>query len=217
MLGKGRLDMRKKGTSSLILGAVFVISMPCFAVHAEEKQTDKNFKTSVLQSEEDPELARLRKNAEEGDAQAQYDLGDCYASGECPANEKDVSKKDLKGIIHGEDMRTVPFGEMKAAEWWQKSAAQGNMKAQYSLAVLYHSGRGVPFDYEKAFALFKAAADQGDGQSMYNVAQAYEIGEGTAENDEKAVEYYLKAIEKNVAGASVNLRALYKRHPELHH
>ena len=50
---------------------------------------------------------------------------------------------------------------LKAAEWYEKSVAEGNPFAAYALGSLYHRGQGVEQDEEKAFVLFtKAATDE---------------------------------------------------------
>src|SRR2546425_10209072 len=66
-------------------------------------------------------LAQLQKEADSGDAVAQYDLGRMYYKGE-----------------------GVPKDAAKAAEWHQKAAAQGDAEAQGLLAWMYNEGIGVP-------------------------------------------------------------------------
>ena len=46
----------------------------------------------------------------------------------------------------------------KAAEWYLKSAAQGNTAAQHQLAVMYEKGEGVPQDLKKARYYYEEAA-----------------------------------------------------------
>src|SRR2546426_2118928 len=68
-------------------------------------------------------LAQLQKEADSGDAVAQYDLGRMYYKGD-----------------------GVPKDAAKAAEWHQKAAAQGDAVAQELLALMYNEGKGVPND-----------------------------------------------------------------------
>jgi len=74
------------------------------------------------------DIDELQKRAQQGDASAQYYLGDAYYYG--------------KG---------VPQDDKKAVERYLKAAAQGHAVAQYSLAVCFWNGWGVPKDPEKAF------------------------------------------------------------------
>ena len=72
-------------------------------------------------------VAELQKNAERGNAQAQFNLGDCYS----------------KGI-------GVPLDFEKAVYWFTKSAEQGCASAQHRLGLCYYNGEGVPKNLEKA-------------------------------------------------------------------
>ena len=48
-----------------------------------------------------------------------------------------------------------------AVKWWSKSAEQGNMLAQYNLAVMYVRGRGVQRNVDEAVKWYRKAAAQG--------------------------------------------------------
>jgi hypothetical protein len=82
---------------------------------------------------------RVKKNADQGNAQAQYLLGSNYEYG----------------------FGNVPQDLGKAAEFYQKAADQGNPDGQYNLGRLYENGWGVPTDLKKAEELYKKAAGQG--------------------------------------------------------
>ncbi len=49
-----------------------------------------------------------------------------------------------------------------AAEWYRKSAEQGDATGQYNLAMLYLDGNGVEKDKQNAIVFFKLSAEQGD-------------------------------------------------------
>src|SRR5437660_956777 len=86
-----------------------------------------------------------QKAAEQGYANAQYNLGWCYDNG--TGVEKD---------------------EQKAVEWYQKAAEQGYANAQYNLGVHYANGTGVEKDKPKAVEWYQKAAEQGDAYAQYN-------------------------------------------------
>ncbi|MDD5434959.1 MAG: tetratricopeptide repeat protein [Nitrospira sp.] len=67
------------------------------------------------------------KLAEQGNAEAQHNLGVCYGNG------------------YG-----VEKNPAEAVKWWLKSADQGNAKAQFSLGYCYSWGLGVEKDDERA-------------------------------------------------------------------
>lgn len=66
----------------------------------------------------------LKERAAAGDPEAQFSLGKNYEAG------RSGLKQDYA----------------IAASWYQKSADQGNIYAQASLGILYHSGKGLPHD-----------------------------------------------------------------------
>ena len=80
-------------------------------------------------------LQSLQAAANNGDANAQYELGFLYAQGQ-----------------------GVPRDDAQAASWWRKAADQGADFAQYGLGLMYQFGQGVPQDYAIAYALFNLAA-----------------------------------------------------------
>ena len=74
-------------------------------------------------------LREWRPLAEQGDAEAQFNLGLMYANGE-----------------------GVPEDDVQAAFWFRKAAEQGDAAAQNNLGVRYDNGEGVPEDYVQAYA-----------------------------------------------------------------
>jgi TPR repeat protein len=79
----------------------------------------------------------LRDRAAAGDPEAQFTLGKNYEAG------RSGLKKDYA----------------EAANWYRKSAEQGNVYAQASLGILYHSGKGLPHDDVQAEMWFTISAD----------------------------------------------------------
>ena len=48
---------------------------------------------------------------------------------------------------------------VKAHQWFEKAAAQGDAKAQRNLGYLYEVGWGVPQDYMRAYMWYNLAAE----------------------------------------------------------
>ena len=71
-------------------------------------------------SAQDYYLDAVRQAADQGDANAQFNLGFMYANGE-----------------------GVPKDDAEAARWYRMAANQGDAAAQYSLGVSYANGEGV--------------------------------------------------------------------------
>jgi len=83
--------------------------------------------------------------AEQGDADAQYNLGFMYDNG------------------YG-----VPQDDKTALKWWTLAAGQGNTDAQTSLGVMYYNGEGVLQDYVYAHMWWNIAASSGNKNASEN-------------------------------------------------
>ncbi|MCK4900731.1 MAG: sel1 repeat family protein, partial [Anaerolineales bacterium] len=56
-------------------------------------------------------------------------------------------------------------------------AEQGNVRAQYNIALMYDNGLGVPLvDYDKAVKWYSKAAEQGLPDAQHNLAVIYAGG-----------------------------------------
>ena len=88
----------------------------------------------------------FQKDAEQGNADAQFGLGVMYQ--------------------YGQGVKQDYF---KAFEWYQKAAEQGIAQAQYSLGIMYYDGKGVRQNYTKAKEYFGLACDNKyqDGCDIY--------------------------------------------------
>ena len=79
-----------------------------------------------------------KKSAEQGYADAQYDLGWMYYNGDGT-------------VIH----------KKQAFYWYKKSAKQGYAKAQYNLGLMYYNGEGTLTDKKQAASWMKKAKKNG--------------------------------------------------------
>jgi hypothetical protein len=104
----------------------------CATTFAQDAKTDFGQNTSER-------YQKLLKAAEQGDADAQVELGNCYYEGQ------GVKQDDGEGVA-----------------WIRKAAEQGLAEAQYTLGGFYEYGQGVEKDIDKAAEWYKKAADQGD-------------------------------------------------------
>ncbi len=88
----------------------------------------------------------LRTLAEQGNADAQWDMGARYHNGE-----------------------GVPQDDAQAVQWFQRAADQGHIGAQATLGAYYWAGRGVPKDLSKAYFWSALALAQGDDGSKFRL------------------------------------------------
>ena len=94
--------------------------------------------TAWGQEQAKPGLDETRSAAEQGDADAQYNLGLRYHYGE-----------------------GVPQDDAEAVKWWRLAAEQGDATAQRNLGLMYRDGEGVLKDYAEAVKWSSLAAKQG--------------------------------------------------------
>jgi TPR repeat protein len=137
----------------------------------------------VDKHESDPPL---RTRAEQGDADAQFELGIMYGKGE-----------------------GVSTDVAQAASWFRKAADQGNASAQYSLGVMYANGDGVPKDAAQAVALYRKAADQGHARAQASLGFMYAEGEGAPKDSVQSAAWFRKAADQGNVGAQYNLGVIY--------
>lgn len=142
-------------------------------------------------------LPSLKRAAELGNAEAQYNYGICFQQG---------------------------IGEAKndanAQEWFLKAAEQGSKDAQYKVAYSYSTGRGVVQDYQKAFQWSLKCAEQTDTDCMFNVVSCYMRGIGTAKNIDSMLLWAVRLaklpnpedlkISGSITNARANLAVLYR-------
>ena len=111
--------------------------------------------------------------AEEGDAEAQFNLGILYDLGQGVAQSK-----------------------VRAATWYRRSAEQGFAAAQYNLAVMFKNGEGIPQNNVLAYALFDLAAADDPEAAEQRDSMARSIA---AEEIDRAVRLADRAREDDTA------------------
>ena len=99
-----------------------------------------------------PNFDETQRAASNGDTEAQVELGYLYHDG--------------KGVAQS---------YLKAMDWWQKAAEQGNAFAQFNLAVtmLTAPDPNINRDYDVAIKWYHAAAEQGHPYAQFNLADDY--------------------------------------------
>ncbi len=120
-------------------------------------------------------LHEFRTLAEEGDADAQRNLGTMYHEGQ-----------------------GVPQDYTKAVRWFRKAAEQGNPPAQFNLSIMYINGEGMPRDNVEAVKWYRKAAEQGFAKAQSNLGVMYANGQGVPQDYVQAHMWF------NLAGAQVH-------------
>jgi len=146
-------------------------------------------------------FAWYEKSAQQGDANGQYGLADCYKNGFGTSEDK-----------------------AKALYWLKKAAEQGHEIARETLSEIEAEERsrqakenvfykGVEHfqkkEYSKAFGLFEQAAQNGFVQAYHNLGIMYFNGYGVAQSEEKAYSYFKMAADKGDKMAQEALEDLF--------
>ena len=104
------------------------------------------------------ELASVRRCAEQGDAQAQFNLGLMYDMGD------GVPQDDAEAVRWYRRAAEQDFANAQTllgAKWYRLAAEQGDATAQSNLGLMYARGEGVPEDNVLAYMWLNLAAAQG--------------------------------------------------------
>ena len=130
---------------------------------------------------------QLLEHAEQGDAQAQYEVGRRFWNG-------DGVDQDHK----------------QAADWFDRAARQGLAAAQCALGLCYERGDGVEQDMWQAAAWYQWAAQQDDVEAQLHLSECYEKGRGVPKDKEKAAEWLYKAAQHGGSYVKKWLKTLKK-------
>ena len=113
-------------------------------------------------------LARVRSEAERGDARAMFTMGGFY----------------VEGLIVQRNFST-------AREWYEKAANAGLAEGVFNVGVCWETGMGSAADPAKAAEFFKRAADANLPQALFKMSVILDGGLGV-ERDQAASLAYLK-------------------------
>jgi hypothetical protein len=134
------------------------------------------------------EAARwYEKSAEQGEPQAQINMGNLYAYGV-----------------------GVEQNYAKAAYWYQLSAEKGDVISFCNLANLYSLGRGVEQDDAKAAELYRKAANLDYPNAQIELGKCYLEGKGVEQNYLFATDWLQKACDNGAPDAFGYLGDCYR-------
>ena len=112
-------------------------------------------------------LGEWQPLAEQGNSDAQYNLGLMYENGDGVARD-----------------------DTEALKWYRLSADLGDAKAQYKLGLMYNNGKGVPQDYKEAVKWYTLSVEQGDADAQNNFGFLYSNGHGVLQDYVRAHMWY---------------------------
>jgi TPR repeat protein len=134
------------------------------------------------------EFEALLKDAEQGDVNAQFNLGWMYAEG-----------------------RGVPRNSKQAVYWYSRAARQGDASAQFNLGMLYENGEGVARDDRQAAHWYAKAGGQGIAVAQYNLGIMYDRGQGVVQSFQQAYLWLSLAAAQGLEDAAETRDAVAKK------
>jgi len=132
------------------------------------------------------ELRQYQSGADQGDANAEYELGRLYFWG-----------------------RGVPQDYAQTRYWFQKAADQGFAKGEDGIGALYYYGNGRLQSYSEAYIWYRKAADRGDAIAQEALGTMNYYGYGTPRNYSEALAWYRKAADQNYPKAAYDIGYMY--------
>jgi TPR repeat protein len=166
----------------------------------------------------------FNKQAETGQAEAQFNLGRCYYYGLGVPKDLHLAVKYCKlAAEQGYAIAQITLGGCYqngegvikdltlAVKYYQLAADQGNATAQTNLGSCYKNGWGVPKDLTLAVKYYQLAADQGYALAQNNLGNCYKNGWDVPKDLNLAVKYYQLAADQGLAEAQNNLGNCYKK------
>lgn len=169
--------------------------------------------------------SRIREAAENGDPQAQFDLGAAYAVGFewLPRDFVQAHRWFVRASENGHPVAPVHVGRMlkigygvardpaEAVKWFRIAMERDNPTGAYELARLYETGQyQFPADPKKAMDLYRRAARDGSLSSAYRLGQFYYFGWPEVTKDyREAAKWFERSVETHHFPAYRYLATIY--------
>jgi hypothetical protein len=99
----------------------------------------------------------------------------------------------------------------KALRLVRPLAAEGDVRAQSTLGLLYYGGRGLPQDYNEALRWFRSAAEQDDVTAQIHLGVMFSEGRGVPQDGAEAARWFHRAADLGDAQAQYNLGIFYAK------
>jgi TPR repeat protein len=168
-------------------------------------------------------LRHWRPLAEQGNANAQFNLGFMYGHGagvsqssadamkwyRLAADQGLVDAQFNLGLMY-QNGQGVPQNYPEAARWHRKAADQGHASAGVMMAIFFAEGRGVPQDDAVAMTWARWSAERGNADAQFIAGRGYQHGKGVGQDLAEAARWYRKAAEQGNADAQETLGRMYE-------
>lgn len=100
--------------------------------------------------------------------------------------------------------------DIKAFEYYKKSAAKGSADGAFELGMCLKNGIGCQKDISRAMMLISTAADNGSAAAMFEMGNCKRLGHGTAQSKDEAIRLYKSSAELGYENAVYQMGFLYE-------
>ncbi len=132
--------------------------------------------------------AALQQAANNGDANAAFEIGERYMTG-----------------------RGVDTNVSEALKWFEKAVSKGSAAAAFRLGMAYEKGQGVARDRARARTNYVLAAESGHLKAMHNLAVLMVEDGGAKPDYTTAIPWFRRAAEQGLRDSQYNLGVIYAR------
>ncbi len=156
-----------------------------------------------------------KRAAERGNAQAQYDLGLMYATGNgVQKNEalaltwfNRASQNNFAQVLKVKEV-TSPSKMSQKFIFAKEAAKKGNARAQFDLAMMYHKGEGIKRNEKLAFNYFHKAARNNSVEAKFQMGINFSEGRGVRKQTQLAKYWFKLAAKAGHRTAMAHLASL---------
>jgi len=150
-----------------------------------------------------------RMAAEQGDADAQSQLGFMLFTAMSLEEANELARKAADGAAHARWL-DIYHDLTESIRWLHMAAKQGHAPAQVSLGQAYASGHGVPQDYAEAAKWWRKAGEQNHDMALDSLGKLYAEGKGVPQDFTVAVDWWRRAAGLGSSSAQLSLAQIYK-------
>ena len=190
---------------------------------ADANDTKALMQLAAMAASDTDALEYVRRAAELGNHDAEYELAAMYSQGRGTA--KDMEKANVwgrKSAEAGNRMAQFELGRTilkdaaddssKRAEgiiWIEMAANAGYSPAAISLGIIYALGEfGFPADESKAETVLKPLAESNDAECQFALASLYHLGKSFEAQREMAIVWLKRAVENGHPDAGKILQGI---------
>ena len=154
----------------------------------------------------DQAAERLERLAEQGDAHAQFVMGQLYRDGPLLIPDSQKAKRWFTlAAEHGMSKAQYALGKLllsadpevrdpdEGLRWLQRAAQRGNTYAAYWLGKEYLTGEHVPKSTDKSVGCFRSSAEQGNPFAQYMLGKLYLEGKAVSRDQEQSAQWFRRS------------------------